>query len=104
MSTFAPPGRSQATRAWSEELLDELASQLAAHPRIEALVQERVAEAIAHREPRRAWLTLTEAAELLGCSPNAVRMRVNRGRLESRRHGRRVYVSVASIDRLGRAA
>jgi hypothetical protein len=31
-------------------------------------------------------------------------MRINRGRLEHRRHGRRLYVSAASVDQLGQAA
>jgi excisionase family DNA binding protein len=90
---------------WPDELLDELAAQLATHPRIEALVEARVQQALAGREQRaRVWLTLAEAAERLGCTPDAVRMRINRGRLDSRRHGRRLYVSASSIDRLGRAA
>ncbi len=90
---------------WADGLLDELAAQLATHPRFEALVQARVEQTLAEREQQgRAWLTLTEAAERLGCTPDAVRMRINRGRLEHRRHGRRLYVSAASVDRLGRAA
>jgi excisionase family DNA binding protein len=90
---------------WSDGLLDELAVQLARHPRLEALVQARVEEALAEREHGgRAWLTLTEAAQRLGCTPDAVRMRINRGRLEHRRHGRRLYVSAASVEQLGRAA
>ena len=70
---------------------------------LEQLVHERVqaelADAAAAKNAR-AWLTLEEAGERLGCSPDAVRMRVKRGRLESRRQGRRVYVSAASVDRL----
>jgi excisionase family DNA binding protein len=90
---------------WPDGLLDELADQLAAHPRVEELVKARVEQALAElAQPRRVWLTLAEAAERLGCSPDAVRMRINRGRLEHRRHGRRLYVSAASIDRLGHAA
>jgi excisionase family DNA binding protein len=91
--------------AWPDGMLDELADQLATHPRFEALVQSRVEEALATREQRgRVWLTLAEAAERLGCTPDAVRMRINRGRLEHRRHGRRLYVSSSSVDQLGRAA
>ena len=47
------------------------------------------------------WLTVEQAAERLGCSPAAVRMRARRGRLQTRRHGRRVYVSATSVDELG---
>ena len=90
---------------WSDGLLEELAVQLAMHPRLEALVQARVEQALAEHEQRgRAWLTLTEAAERLGCTPDAVRMRIKRGRLEYRRQGRRLYVSAASVEQLGRAA
>jgi excisionase family DNA binding protein len=64
-------------------------------------LRERV-EDLEHREPTpaRKWLTLTEAADLLGCTADAVRMRVKRGRLDSRRQGRRIYVSAASVDGL----
>jgi excisionase family DNA binding protein len=70
---------------------------------IEQLVDERVAQAInglqapAHPSP---WLTVTQAADLLGCSPEAVRMRARRGRLVTRRQGRRVYVARASVVQL----
>lgn len=90
---------------WSHGLLDELAAELVAHPRLQALVEARVEQALAERQQRdRCWLTLKEAAERLGCTPDAVRMRVNRGRLEHRRNGRRLYVSAASVEQLGRAA
>jgi excisionase family DNA binding protein len=52
-------------------------------------------------QPARKWLTVSEAAELLGCSTDAIRMRCSRGRLEHRRQGRRLYVSAASVDQLG---
>ncbi|MFN8224747.1 MAG: hypothetical protein U0R50_16055 [Gaiellales bacterium] len=72
---------------------------------LERLVNERVAAALAELDGARAdrtWLTLEEAGERLGCSAEAVRMRASRGRLESRRHGRRLYVSAVSVERLGR--
>ena len=80
-------------RALAPDLLDAL----------EQLIDERVAAALdAHDgdeyQPR--WLTCGEAAKLLGCSVDAVRMRVKRGRLVSRRQGRRVYISRDSIERL----
>lgn len=46
------------------------------------------------------WLTLDQAAERLGCSRNAVRMRCRRGRLETRRQGRRLYISAAAVAEL----
>lgn len=70
---------------------------------IEDLIEERVREEIEARkpaEPARKWLTTTEAAEQLGCSPDAVRMRAKRGRLQHRRQGRTLYIAAASIDDL----
>ena len=74
---------------------------------IEELVELRVREELAARDAQveqRTWLTLEEAGLQLGCSADAVRMRIRRGRLESRRQGRRVYVSAASVERLSCAA
>jgi excisionase family DNA binding protein len=68
---------------------------------IEQLVDERVAAALASMptpDDGAPWLTLEQAAERLDCSTDAVRMRVKRGRLESRRQGRRLYVSRVSVD------
>jgi excisionase family DNA binding protein len=68
---------------------------------IEQLVEERVRVGLDARAPAgqdRRWLTVEQAAERLSCSPDAVRMRVRRGRLEHRRQGRRLYISAASID------
>jgi excisionase family DNA binding protein len=70
---------------------------------LEQLVDERVAAALAALDAAdngARWLTLAQAAELLGSTPDAVRMRCKRGRLEHRRQGRRVYVSRESVDRL----
>jgi excisionase family DNA binding protein len=61
-------------------------------------VTEQIEEVL--RRPERPWLTLDEAAERLGCSRDAVRMRVKRGRLEARHQGRRVYISADSVERL----
>jgi hypothetical protein len=75
---------------------------------LDALVSERVASELARRDATRdngpQWLTLEQAAAHLGCTPAAVRMRANRGRLQSRRHGRRVYVSADSVASLGDVA
>jgi excisionase family DNA binding protein len=72
---------------------------------LEKMVAERVAAELdrveADHKSGPKWLTLEQAAERLGCSPAAVRMRANRGRLQARRHGRRVYVSAASVADLG---
>lgn len=70
---------------------------------IEALVEERVARELAAlhlRDDRPEWLTLVQAADLLGCTPDAVRMRAKRGRLVTRTQGRRLYVSAESVRAL----
>jgi excisionase family DNA binding protein len=85
---------------------DRLAAALAPEllSALEQLVDERVdaavTDALADRGNGAVWLTLKQAASRLACSPDAVRMRVKRGRLEARRQGRRVYVSAASVERL----
>lgn len=85
-----------------EALLRSLSPELVAA--IEQLVTERVdavvSDALSEHGNGAAWLTLEQAGSLLGCSADAVRMRVKRGRLESSRQGRRVYVSRESLDRL----
>lgn len=83
--------RDRLTTALAPELVEAL----------EGLVAERVAAELARRKASGPeWLTLDAAAERLGCSPDAVRMRANRGRLDTRHHGRRVYVSAASVATL----
>lgn len=67
---------------------------------IEALIEEFFARAEKEHDDGPEWLTLAQAAELLGCTPDAVRMRAKRGRLVTRTHGRRVYVSAASVKAL----
>jgi DNA-directed RNA polymerase specialized sigma24 family protein len=70
---------------------------------LDELVADRVAAELARHAQTDAgprWLTLDQAAERLGCTPAAVRMRANRGRLQTRRHGRRVYVSADSVAEL----
>ena len=69
---------------------------------VDAAIDERLAELEAAGSRRRRWLTLDEAGELLGCSRDAVRKRADRGRLESRHHGDRRYVSAESVERLSR--
>jgi excisionase family DNA binding protein len=85
---------------------DRLAAALAPEllSALEQLVDERVAKRLAEVDGARdapLWLTVEQAAERLSCSADAVRMRAKRGRLESRRQGRRLYVSRASVDGRG---
>jgi hypothetical protein len=67
----------------------------------EALVDERIAAALATQPADNGhgrWVTLEEGATLAGCSVDALRMRISRGRYGSRRDGRRVYVLRADVD------
>jgi excisionase family DNA binding protein len=84
----------------SERALTEVLAE-ALRPLIAEIVREQLAALVDERErEQKPWLTLAEAAERLGCSPDAVRMRARRGRLEHRYQGRRLYVSTKSVDRL----
>lgn len=65
-------------------------------------VAARAAElVVVAREPERRWLTLAEAGEQLGCSADAVRKRLKRGRLRGRYQGARLYVDARSLEELG---
>ncbi len=77
------------------------ALQLLIRELVDQALREHLAALEADR-PARPWLTLAEAADRLGCSPDAVRMRARRGRLDTRHQGRRLYVSAASVEALGR--
>ena len=62
---------------------------------VPAIVREEIQATM-----ERQWLTVPEAATRLGCSADAIRMRAKRGRLQTRKQGRRVYVSAESVERL----
>ena len=47
---------------------------------------------------RREWYTVKEAAQRLGVSEDAVRMRARRNRLASRHQGRTLYIAARSVD------
>ena len=57
---------------------------------------ELAAQAAAVRGRR--WVSVAEAADLEGCSVEAMRMRLARGRYAMKHVGRSVLVSVASLD------
>jgi excisionase family DNA binding protein len=82
---------------------EPISVQIDLPPDVVEQIAQRVAEILADRvqDERVEWLTLEQAAERLGCTAEAVRMRANRGRLERRSQGRRVYVRAADVDRLG---
>lgn len=68
---------------------------------IDAYIDERVTSvvnAFQQTNGHARWVTLEAAAELAGCSLDAMRMRVSRGRYRSRRDGARVYVLRVDVD------
>jgi hypothetical protein len=82
---------------------DQLAQVL--HPdlldRIDAYINERVNSAVNALQPTNGhsrWVTLEDAAELAGCTTDAMRMRLSRHRYRSRRDGARVYVLRGDVD------
>jgi excisionase family DNA binding protein len=83
------------------ELPHALADAL--RPVVEMLVDERLERRLAEIEraqSRRTWITLAEAADRLGCTYDAIRMRADRGTIESRRQGGRRYVLASAIEQL----
>ena len=85
------------------ERLEALVGPNHAGASLDAVPREQAAELAARptASSEQEWLTLEQAGRRLGCSPDAVRMRVKRGRLRTRRPGRRVYVSAVSVSDLG---
>jgi excisionase family DNA binding protein len=70
-----------------------------------ALVDERVAEALAERdcEPQKRWLNVKEAGIYLGCSDRAVHQRIRRGRIPTgavKHSGRSLLIDRLALDRL----
>jgi excisionase family DNA binding protein len=66
---------------------------------VEALVDEKIAQAFRRRLPSKRWLTVPEAAAYLGISEVAVRARIKRGRIPVKHNGRSVLVDRVALDR-----
>lgn len=84
-------------RGANDRLINEVAELFAEKlaPLIAAELGPKMAEAASPK-----WIDMNEAGRRLGISANAVRSRVARGRLVTKHHGRRIYVSAESVDRL----
>src|SRR5262249_39079563 len=78
--------------------LDLLSPQLRSE--IEALVDERIAQALRSQRNGQRFLSVRQAAELYGCSERAIRGRAARGRVVTRRSGRTVLIDVQATERL----
>jgi excisionase family DNA binding protein len=75
---------------------------------LENLVRE-LARAVVRDELERLaptwdWLTIAQAADLLGCSPKAVYSKIKRGTVTAHRHDGRVFVSRKELDAAIRGA
>lgn len=70
---------------------------------IEALVADRIAEALADLTAGTApdWLTITEAAEYVRVSERTIERRISEGRLDSTEIGRRRLIRRADLDAIG---
>jgi excisionase family DNA binding protein len=75
-----------------------------ARAELRALVAAEVASVLVarDREPNKRWLTASEAALYLGCSPRAIYQRVRRGRIPEgavRHSGRSLLIDRLALDR-----
>jgi excisionase family DNA binding protein len=69
---------------------------------LEALVRELarqvVREELARHEPEWEWLTIAQAADLLGITPKGVHSKIERGTLKPYRHDGRVFLKRRELD------
>jgi excisionase family DNA binding protein len=77
-------------------------SALEAHVR--ELARQVVRDELARHAPAWEWLTIPQAAELLGCSEKAIRGKLARGVLEAHRLDGRLYLSRRELDEAIRKA
>ena len=85
------------------ERYDALVAALS--PELRAALEERIREIAVDvvrdeiaRQSHQRWVPLAEAAKRYGCTPAALRMRIKRGSVESRRQGRLLFVRVDDLD------
>jgi excisionase family DNA binding protein len=71
-------------------------------PTLRAALVELVRSGTAPAPSPRPWLSLSEAAELLGVNERTVRREVERGRLDHRRIGRRLLIAAEAVGGPGR--
>jgi len=77
-------------------------SALEAHVR--ELARQVVRDELARHVPAWEWLTVDQAAELLGCTPKAIRGKLERGVLVAHRLDGRLYLSRRELDEAIRTA
>jgi excisionase family DNA binding protein len=71
----------------------------AARHELELFIEARVEEILRRRRPERRFVSVREAAALLGITERALRGRIERGRVPVRHQGRSVLVDLAALDR-----
>jgi hypothetical protein len=74
----------------------------AARAELEALIEQKIAEALRRHRPTRRFASVREAADVLGLTEKAIRGRIERGHIGVQRHGRSLLVDLDSIDGDGR--
>lgn len=77
-------------------------STLEAHVR--DLARQVVRDELARHAPAWEWLSVEQAAELLGCTRKAIYSKLDRGALTAHRFDGRVYVSRRELDEAIRKA
>ena len=70
-----------------------------AREELRRFVRAEIEAALRVRRDERRWLTVREAASYLGVSERAVRARIERGRIPTRRQGRSVLIDREALDR-----
>ena len=94
-SIRVPKGRGASVTAATR--LEALVGPVLAGAILDAL-HEELAAASPTPEPANRWLTVDQAADYLGTTAKAIRRRIDRGRLQVARDGRRVYVDRQALD------
>lgn len=74
-------------------MIDEALTDL-----LKPMVRRMVAEEVERAGFRWGWKTPSEAARLLGISPNAVRKRAHDGRIPAKVEDGRIYIDMVAYD------
>jgi excisionase family DNA binding protein len=80
------------------KLLDYLSPE--ARDELRRFVREEIEAALCLTGDARRWLTVRETATYLGVTETAVRRRIARGRIPTKRQGRSVLIDREELDRI----
>lgn len=70
-----------------------------ARAELREFVREEIASVLEGKANGRRWLTVNECAEYLGTTPTAIRRRLARGTIPSKKLGGRVLIDRLQLDR-----